>query len=155
MADAYSTGLRLLGRRELSTRQVRDRLARLGFAPPEVDGAVSRLTRAGALDDGRVARAFARTSAAVKGRGPDRVRRELALMGIPAELADVALTEVFGEVDEAALLRRALARKAPRGLGDARARRRVFAALVRQGFAPERVLAALRAHGVDDAIESD
>lgn len=149
MADAYAAGLRLLSRRELSTRQLRERLARLGFGTADVDAALTRLTGSGALDDARVARAFARTSAAVKGRGPERIRRELSHMGIAPAQAAEAVTEALAEVDEETLLARALARKAPHGVGDDRTRRRVYAALVRQGFAPDRVLAALRARGGD------
>ena len=43
MADAYTTALTLLSRRELSTRQLRDRLERRHFEPGEIDAVITRL----------------------------------------------------------------------------------------------------------------
>jgi regulatory protein len=143
---AYAAGLRMLARRELSVAQVRDRLARRGFVPAAIDGAVSRLVASGTLDDVRVARAVARTRANVKRQGRSRVVRELAVIGIARETAEQVIAEVFGELDESSLLDQALTRRL-RGtvsLRDPAARRRILTALVRQGFAPEAILRAMR-----------
>jgi len=43
MADPYIDGLKMLGRRELSERQVRQRLARKGHEPDAIDAAIARL----------------------------------------------------------------------------------------------------------------
>ena len=51
----------MLARRELSAAGVRSRLADRGFAAAEIDAAVARLLESRALDDARVARAYART----------------------------------------------------------------------------------------------
>jgi regulatory protein len=146
MVSAYTTALRMLARRELSTSQVRDRLRQRGFTREVIDDAVSRLTANGTLDDARVARAVARTRAHVKRQGRQRVARELALLGIPDQIAEAALSDVFGDLGEAALLEQALERRL-RGrisLSDPAARRRIVAALVRQGFAPGAVMRAMR-----------
>ena len=145
MVSAYATALRMLARRELSTAQIRDRLKQRGFTREVIDDAVSRLTANGTLDDARVARAGARTRAHGRRQGRQRVARELTLIGIPEEIAAQAMAEVFGELDEDALLEQALERRL-RGisLSDPGARRRIVAALVRQGFAAGAVIRALR-----------
>jgi regulatory protein len=156
---ARAAGIRALARRELSVAQLRDRLTRRGYTPRAVSDAISRLLDAGALDDERVARAAARTSAQVKRHGRARVARELTALGIGRETTERALADVFGAIDEQALLTQALARRlrGSTSLADPAARRRVFAALVRQGFAPGAVQQAIRAHArgntADDSID--
>jgi regulatory protein len=136
----------MLARRELSVAQVRERLGRKGFDATAVQDAISRLIANGTLDDLRVARAVARTRAKVKRQGRSRVVRELATIGIAREVAQQIIAEVFGDLDEQALLDEALSRRL-RGsvaLSDPAARRRVFAALVRQGFSPEAITRAMK-----------
>jgi regulatory protein len=137
----------MLSRRELSTMQVRQRLARKGFEADAVHAAASRLLGNGALDDRRVALAAARTHAQVKRHGRDRVARELSALGIDRHVADEALAEVFGTVDETALLEQALDRRLRPHLDvrDAAVQRRLFGALLRQGFDGQAVSRALRA----------
>ena len=147
MRSAYAEGLRLLARRELSEAQLRERLVRKAFEPPEVDEALARLQRAGALDDHRVALAAARTEALVKHRGRLRIERHLAAMGIAADLAAGAVDEVFNGIDEPVLLDRALARRlrGPRArIEDAAHFRRLHQYLIRQGFPPAAVTALLK-----------
>jgi regulatory protein len=142
---AYEAGLRILARRELPAAGVRARLEDRGFPPEEVEAAIARLTESGALDDRRVARAYARTAATVKGRGRLRVVRELQQMGISAAIAAEALGDVFGELDERALITRALDRKL-RGrtaLAGPQEQARLYQFLMRQGFSPAGVAAAL------------
>ena len=145
--DAYTTALTLLSRRELSTRQLRERLARRKFEPQEIDAALDRLTRDRTLDDGRVALAAARMEAAIKGRGKRRVLQAVQRLGISAADAERAVDEVFGDVDEAALLDRALERRlkgaSVRDLDD-KAKARIIRHLVAQGFAPSDVFRILR-----------
>src|SRR5215213_4826825 len=74
-AAAWAAAMRMLGRRELSTAQVRERLARRGWAETAIEPAIARLAASGALDAARVARACARTRAGLKQQGRDRVLR--------------------------------------------------------------------------------
>jgi regulatory protein len=145
--DAYTQALSWLARRELSESQVRTRLARRGVAADAIDDAVDRLRRERALDDRRVALAAARSAVTLKGRGPARVRRDVEALGIDRALARAAVDEVFGEVDQASLLDRALTRRWPRGGGvpEQRVVHRIYRALLQQGFPPDQVMAALRA----------
>lgn len=150
--DAYTTAITLLSRRELSTRQLRDRLGRRKFSLQEIDAVVERLTRDRTVDDRRVAIASARMEAAVKGRGKRRVLQSVQRLGIAADVAQSAVDDVFGEVDEEVLLDRALDKRlkggSPRTL-DAKAKARVVRHLVAQGFAPSQVLARLRRKGAE------
>ena len=144
--SAHTEGLRLLAGRELSVEGVRARLEDRGYAREEIADAIARLLDSGALDDGRVARAFARTAATVKRRGRLRVMRELLQMGISTEIASAALGEVYGEIDERTLIDEAL-RKKLRGRAkapDQHEYARTYQFLLRQGFSPAGVAAALR-----------
>ena len=71
--DCYTAALTLLSRRELSARQLRDRLARRKYAADEIDTVITRLTQDGTLDDRRVALASAHMAAIVKRRGRRRI----------------------------------------------------------------------------------
>jgi SOS response regulatory protein OraA/RecX len=137
----------LLGQRELSGAQLRTRLLRRGCPPEAVEDAVARLTSDHTLDDGRVARAAARLEAEIRGRGPARVRQKLHALGIPPDVAHEAIAHTFLDVDEAALLDRAMERKLrgrPLADLDERARARIIRALVGQGFAVDAVWKKLR-----------
>ena len=136
----------MLARRELSVEGLRARLLDREHAPGEVETAIAHLLETGALDDARVARAYARTAATVKGRGRLRVMRELHAMGIEKQVAAEALGEVFGDLDERTLIGRALQKKLR---GRTRAANpaelaRLYQHLLRQGFTPATVVAALR-----------
>jgi regulatory protein len=152
---AYTAGLRLLARRELSAAQIRQRLARQGFPPDEIDGALDRLRQEGALDDRRMARAYASTAARVKGRGRQRILRELEATGVDHQTALAALDEVFDEVNEATLLERALAKRLRGPIRDAGQFRRLHQYLTRLGFPPAAIAGALRARMKGGAIEDE
>ena len=136
----------MLSRREVSSLQVRQLLARRGFQADAVDGAIARLQASGALDDRRVALAAARTRVQVKHQGRARIQRELSALGVDHDVARDALGKVFEELDEQALLEQALEKRLRRGQDprDPAVARRLFAALVRQGFAPGAVQRAIR-----------
>lgn len=152
-SGSHDIALRLLARRELTTSQLRERLLGRGLPADEIEHTIDRLTRAGLLDDARTAVALARRAVQVKLRGRHRVRRELEALGIDPPIAERALALVFDELDEATALERAIA---SRVRGPVRTRtelRRLHQALVRQGFAPDEVAAALLAHaGADPAL---
>jgi regulatory protein len=147
-ASAYLDGLKMLGRRELSEAQVRQRLARKGHEADAVDAAVDRLRAERAIDDARVAEAIAHTETTVRGRGKLRVSRQIEQAGIAAVTARQAIDEVFASVDEEALLEGALARRlrGRDGIADDAEFRRLFRYLVGQGFEPDRVMALLKKH---------
>ena len=150
--DAYITALTLLGRRELSARQLRDRLARRQFDAAEIETVIERLERDRTLDDRRVALASARMAATIKGRGRRRVLQYVQQLGVSSELAAAAVNEVFADVDEAASLDRAIDKRLKGtsiGALDTRGKARLVRQLIGQGFEPAAVFARLRRKGVD------
>ena len=94
-----------------------------------------------------MARAYART--AVERQGPRPAAGQAASCSRWASHGDVvaeALAEVFGDVDERALIAQALQKKL-RGrtkLADRQEYARLYQYLMRQGFSPAGVVAALR-----------
>jgi len=147
MPSAYLDGLKMLGRRELSEKQVRQRLARKEYDQDEIDEAVARLREERAINDQRVAEAIVRTETGVRKRGKVRVRMQLERAGIAKETAKAAIDNVFEAIDDAALLESSL-RKRLRGretIADEREFARLFRYLIGQGFESDRVMQALRA----------
>jgi regulatory protein len=147
--SAYIDALNLLGRRELSEKQLRDRLIDREHPAEEIDRVITHLLESKTLDDERVARAYARTASGVKGRGRLRVMRELSAMGIAKETATEALADVFADVDERSLIAKALQKKM-RGrpkIADRAEHARLYQYLMRQGFTPAGIIAALRKIG--------
>lgn len=142
-ADPYAAGLLLLARREWSAARLRSRLLEDTPDPGAVDEAIGRLVASGALDDRRMALAHARTASRVKGRGRHRILRELTALGVDDDVARRAVDEAVPADEQAAHLDRALDRRL-RGPLDEHAVRRVFASLVRLGYPPGEVAAALR-----------
>jgi SOS response regulatory protein OraA/RecX len=129
-------------------QQLRDRLLEREHTREDVDRAIDLLLESKALDDARVAAAYVRTAVKVKGRGRLRIQRELQTMGIGKDVAAEALAEVFGEVDERTLIAKALQKKVRNNqkIATPAEYARVFQFLMRQGFSPAGVTAALRRH---------
>ena len=143
--SAYAEGLKMLARRELSESQLRQRLARRGFAADEIAEALARLKAARYLDDARVAGAIARLESGIRRRGPLRIRQRLAAAGITGALADRAIGDVLEGMDMDALLAAALDKRlGDHPIADDRAMARLFRQLTAQGFEPDRVMRLLR-----------
>ena len=154
MPDPYQAGLAMLSRRELSTAQVRERLARKGFDPDAVEGALARLREVRALDDARTAQALAHRSH-VRMHGRLRAVRELEGRGIDRGLAVRAVDAAYREVDEGELIARALARRLRGPIETPAALRRLYHYLVRQGFDGAAARAALEPHTAPRAAGDD
>jgi regulatory protein len=150
MSNAYIDGLKMLGRRELSEKQVRQRLARKEYAPDEIDDAVARLREERAINDVRVAEAIVRTETGIRKRGKVRVRMQLERAGIAKGTAKQAIDEVFERIDGDALLEASL-RKRLRGrdtVADDREFQRLFRYLIGQGFESDHVMSTLKAYRI-------
>jgi regulatory protein len=119
-------------------------LVERGHPVAAVDAALDRLADTNALDDSRTANAYVRTASRIKGRGRRRIERELEAKGVTKIVARQALDQIPPE-DDAALIKRFVARKAGRAETSTPAgRRRLFQQLVRRGFSPEMILKVLR-----------
>jgi len=91
------------------------------------------------VDDRAFARLYAEERLATRPRPRRLVAAELRAKGIEAKLAAEAAREVFPELSEEELARRALAERRSRweGLPKPVAIRRAYAFLLRRGFSPE------------------
>ena len=150
MSSAYVDGLKMLGRRELSEQQVRQRLARKQYNQDDIDDAVARLRAERAINDQRVAEAIARMETGIRKRGKVRVRIQLERAGIAKETARMAIDDVFGAIDDDTLLQSSL-QKRLRGrdsIADDREFARLFRYLIGQGFESDRVMKALKAYRI-------
>ena len=150
MSSAYLDGLKMLGRRELSEKQIRQRLARKEHSLEEIEEAVARLCEERAINDQRVAEAIARTETGIRKRGKVRVRMQLERAGIAKDTATQAIDSVFEAIDDEALLESSL-RKRLRGretIADDREFARLFRYLIGQGFESDRVMKALKAYRI-------
>ena len=148
MPDAFTVALTLLSARELSETQLRARLTRRKLDPDDIDAAIGRLKSDGTLNDRRVALALARMESAIRHRGRSRVLQKIRQAGIDGDTADDAVREVFEDVDENALLERALERRLrgkPSQELDEKGRARVVRGLIAQGFRLEAILKRLKA----------
>lgn len=146
--SAYIAALKMLGGRELSERQVRQRLTRRGYDEDEIEAAIRRLTQDRSIDDERAARAMAHAETSLKKRGRLRVARRLEAAGIAPAVAQRAIQDTFETIDADALIASAL-QKRLRGreqIADDREFQRLYRYLVGQGFESDRVLALLRRH---------
>jgi len=146
--SAYLDALHMLARRELSVKQVRERLVDREHERDDIDKAIEHLLETKALDDGRVARAYVRTAVKIKGRGRLRIQRELQQMGIDRGVIAEALGEALGDVDERSLIANAIKKKL-RGktkIVTPADYARVYQFLMRQGFSPGAVTTALRSY---------
>jgi regulatory protein len=143
---AYTDALKLLGRRELSEAQLRQRLTRRKHETDAIESALERLRNEGSVDDARVAEAIARGQALLRKRGKLRVRMQVQRAGIDATTARRVVDEVFADLDADALLDAALAKRLRPGddIPDDRAFNRLYRYLVGQGFDADRVVALLR-----------
>jgi regulatory protein len=141
--SAYDRAMRMLARREYSSRELRTRLTQLGHAEAEVTAALARLDAAHYQDDQRFAEMLLRSRIA-QGYGPLRLHAELK----SHVFADARIRELLDavEVDWDACAVAQLRRRYGAGsAGDrgARARRAQF--LLRRGFAAATVRAATQA----------
>jgi regulatory protein len=144
--SAYLEALKMLGRRELSEAQLRQRLAKRGENQESIDEAIARLKSEGNVNDARVASAIARTQAAGRNRGRRRVLQQIEAAGISRSIASEAVDEIFQDLDPDALLSASLSKRL-RGrerIADDREFQRLFRYLSAQGFDSDRILTHLR-----------
>ena len=137
----YRTALRAVERRSFARADLGRRLRRKGHAPEAIELALQRLAERGFLDDAAFAANYVETRSA-RGRGPLRLARDLAAMGVERSTVDRALAGHGGSSDTAGDIPRALAAKRAAQLGDLPRhvrRRRVLAYLARRGFSGREV----------------
>ena len=99
-STALEAALTALRHRDLSARELKERLQGKGFSELERDAALETLERTGLLDDARFAEARAR-SLAGRGAGDAAIRHALGKAGVRAELVEDALQGLEPERERA------------------------------------------------------
>jgi SOS response regulatory protein OraA/RecX len=127
---AHETALRALRHRDLSVRELDERLRSKGYAEAERNETIETLLRTGLVDDARYAESRARQLAG-RGAGDALIRHTLDRAGVEHELVAAALETVAPEDERARVV------VARRGAGPKTARY-----LLGKGFSEDVVAAA-------------
>lgn len=149
MSQARATALRLLTRRDYTTKELRTKLLDRDLPEDEVTSVLADLAADGVLNDRRVADSFVRVASTIKGRGRLRIARELEQRGIDRATVREALAALPTD-DEAESLRKVIQRKRLPARLDQAGHRRVFAQLIRRGFPADLIAKALRSREPED-----
>ena len=131
--SAKDRALGLLAVRWRSREELRRRLRQAGFEAEETERALTDLTDAGLIEDGRFARELVRDQAGRRLAGDRAIRGALRVKGVASDVAESALLEAG---DEALRARELASRRAMR-MGSQTpeaAYRRLYGLLVRRGF---------------------
>ncbi len=153
---AYDRALNILGFRDRSATELRRSLIKKGIEAEPAIAAVGRLQESGLVDDARYARALARSRALNAGVSRLRIAQDLARRGVPRDIADAAISEVWEEeeVDQTSAAIALARRRAPSlaSLDPASRRRRLYGFLGRRGYSGDEIRKAMSA--VDDDLAS-
>jgi regulatory protein len=141
--SAYQRALGLLVRREHSRKEITRKLVARGVDRDELEPALDTLARQDFQNDERFAAALARSRASA-GYGPQRIRAELAMHGLPRDAIAAALDACERDWPASAV-ELATRRFGGRDLGDPAKRRKAADFLIRRGFDQRDAQAALRA----------
>ena len=137
-ALAREKALNFVSQRQMSAKELRDKLKQKGFDEDTADYCVQWLLDHGLLDEESYAAAIVRHYAA-KGYGTGRIRSELIRRGIPRELQEDALGTMPEPDDK---IDRFIASRL-RDPEDRDELRKLTAALYRRGFSGEEIRSAL------------
>ena len=130
---AMSRALHSLAFRARSAHELRERLARAGYAGQTVSEVLDRLGELGYLDDEEFARNAARDKAR-KRYGPRRIYGELRQAGVDQEVAQEVVEEEFAGRSELEEARAAVRRRYNTGERSVAQARRVHGFLMRRGY---------------------
>lgn len=133
---AVRSALRSLERRAHGAVELARKLELKGHSGNAVVSATARLSRLGLLDDLAFARAYV-SARSGRGRGPERLRHDLAMLGVDRDTISRAVGELLEQVDDPLAQPLALARKRAAqltGLSQEARRRRLAAYLARRGY---------------------
>lgn len=145
--ELYAAALRALMRRAHSIHEMKEYLARRAEEKEAIPPVIARLREQNYLDDAKFALEYARQHAQSRGQGRFRIARELRARGVPDQHIDAAVDAVFADTDEAAQVRKRIARQFGRVKGriDQRKIASAYRSLLRAGFPADLIRAELRA----------
>ena len=155
--ELYNVAVRALMRRAHSVHEMKQKLERRSDNQLLVQVVMARLKENGMIDDARYAKQFARQRTESRKQGKYRVARDLRARGIPDRHISSALEEIAQTSDEAAMVRRRIARKlrSYRGEIDEKKMASLYGSLLRAGFSADVVRRELKAVVKEDVPEVD
>lgn len=128
---ALNKALDLLSVRDYARRELIKKLTEK-FGAEAAEKAANRAEELGMLDDRKFAENAVRSLAEFRGMGKRRIKNELFMKGVSADIADEVLENY--EFDEQEALMELLSGKYRKMMADEKGRQRAFAALVRRGY---------------------
>lgn len=145
-ADLYDRALKLLAQKSRSRWELHRLLEKRCEDAATLQAVLDKCVAHGYLDDIKYAVQLARFRAERKKQGRRRVALELKAKGIPVEIAEHALEEVFRHIDEDELLHRALEAKLKEATHGwtAKKTKKLYDQMVRAGFNTDCILREFR-----------
>lgn len=140
---ALKYALKLLGYRDRSMSEMRQKLTGKGFPENVVDETLARIEEKGFVDDSKLAERLKRDAIERRHLGAQGVRRYLLKRGIPAKMINTATVRDEDYGDAA----RRLVEKKLRLMGncsDNTVKRRLWGLLSRRGFTADEIREALK-----------
>ncbi|MGQ0697053.1 MAG: regulatory protein RecX [Panacagrimonas sp.] len=140
-AEARTSAMRILARREHSVAQIKRKLVSRGHDAQTTADVVERLTESGFQSDARFAETLAR-SRANQGYGPLRIRAELKEARVPDEQIRAAFDALECDFKELAV--RLYARRFGAVPANGAEQQKQYRFLASRGFEPEQIRAAMK-----------
>ena len=132
--EVYDAAIRLLSRRDHSSKELTNKLAQRGFDADLIEQVLTELSQSGLHSEQRFAESYARQRA-LKAYGPLRIQAELAQRGLEREQINEALNAL--DIDFAELAHSFYVRKYHKPIADYREKARRSQAMMRRGFSSE------------------
>ena len=135
-----SYSLWLLGRRDYSEKELRDKFLSKQAIPEDIEKAIIFLEEYGYVDDLKFTSNFINSAVNYKGHGPIRIRQELSRKGIPSDCASEALED--SDVDWVEQCRELRLRKYKKPPESFQEKQKQMAFLARRGFTMDTIFKA-------------
>ncbi|MBC8584593.1 regulatory protein RecX [Youxingia wuxianensis] len=149
---AKDKALHLLTYKEYTSVQLKERLERT-LEKDASQLAVERMEELGLVNDEDYAVRFARDLSSRKRFGKLRVRQEMKLRGLSAELIEDALSQL--QTDEEENIQYLLKKKYAGALQDEKGRARAYNGLLRMGYAPAQIRQGINSLLRDELMEEE
>jgi regulatory protein len=150
----HEYAVKALGRRMRTvvelTRIMRTKVEAAPSGQAKIDAVLARLKEYGYLNDADYAATYTRLRQENASLGKRRVRQDLAVKGVQAELIKETLEAAYQDVNEEALARRHLERKGVKPPASEKDAARVMRMLVRAGFSTGAIFKILKKWDVED-----
>lgn len=152
--SALRQSFKLLGYRDRSEREMREKLLKKGFSSGVVEQTVALLREKGFVDDEKLAEALRRDAVERRCLGAQGVRAYLIKRGIPRDRAEALAADAGGADDDVyveAARRLVEKRKGRMGrLDEGTVKRRLWGLLARRGFSADSIREAMKSLDIEE-----